>query len=213
MGTNSLSMAHKSQDGIIVGNIEDKTKLKNPISRMLVSGFDSTLFSILDQIQPKSIHEVGCGEGRLTRMMYSQYKIPIKGTDLSSDIIAELNKTNTLPIRYENKAISELSDPSDHADVVVCCEVLEHVEDPLDAIRILKKLRANHYILSVPREPVWRILNVLRLKYLTDCGNTPGHINHWSRKAFVEFLQSEGFIISRKESPFPWTMVCGRFAE
>jgi hypothetical protein len=30
----------------------------------------------------------------------------------------------------------------------------------------------------VPREPIWRIGNMARGRYLGDLGNTPGHIQH-----------------------------------
>ena len=37
----------------------------------------------------------------------------------------------------------------------------------------------------VPREPVWRVLNVARGRYVRWLGNPPGHIQHFSRAAFL----------------------------
>ena len=42
--------------------------------------------------------------------------------------------------------------------------------------------------------------------YIKDLGNTPGHLNHWSRKAFVELLVAHG-TVEEIRSPFPWTML------
>ena len=39
-----------------------------------------------------------------------------------------------------------------------------------------------------PREPLWRGLNIARGAYLKDLGNTPGHLNHWSKRGFVALL-------------------------
>lgn len=199
------------QDGVIIGNVEDKNNLKNPISRRLVNGFDTALFELIRGADPQSIHEVGCGEGRLLEKIHEIYDIPLKGTDLSTKIIEELARNSPANVIYKNKSIYDLSPKEDTADLVICCEVLEHLDDPQKGVLKLKELGARTYILSVPKEPVWRVLNMTRGKYLSDFGNTPGHLNHWSSGGFVRFLDSFGFCISDIRKPFPWTMVVGHF--
>jgi hypothetical protein len=61
-------------------------------------------------------------------------------------------------------------------------------------------------VLSVPREPVWRAANMARGAYLRALGNTPGHVNHWSKRGFVEMVGTT-FAVREVRSPFPWTMV------
>jgi 2-polyprenyl-3-methyl-5-hydroxy-6-metoxy-1,4-benzoquinol methylase len=107
--------------------------------------------------------------------------------------------------------VYELSASEDRADLIICCEVLEHLENPLMAMDVFKTLEGRDYIFSVPREPVWRILNMLRGKYIIDKGNTPGHLNHWSQRAFVHFIQHCGFHVSDICCPLPWIMVKGHF--
>jgi hypothetical protein len=41
--------------------------------------------------------------------------------------------------------------------------------------------------------------------YVRDLGNTPGHVNHWSKRDFVAFLNRHGRVVEAR-SPFPWTM-------
>jgi hypothetical protein len=48
-----------------------------------------------------------------------------------------------------------------------------------------------------------------RGKYLGALGNTPGHVNHWGRGAFLQ-LMSRRFDILQVRSPLPWTMVLCR---
>src|SRR5690606_565902 len=67
-------------------------------------------------------------------------------------------------------------------------EVLEHVPDPEHTLAEMARVASDHLLVSVPREPLWRILNVARGAYLKDLGNTPGHVNHWSKRAFVQLL-------------------------
>lgn len=195
------------EEGIYIGNQVDKSNLSNPISRKLVTGFDEKLFSTLDGIQPTSLHEVGCGEGRLTRLIRDRYRIEVLASDFSEALIEENLTRDCESIDFKHLSIYEL-DPHEHRrSVVVCCEVLEHLEDPERGLRALRNLHAEHYVFSVPREPIWRILNMARLKYLGDWGNTTGHLNHWSPKSFANAVNANGFEIVEVLNPFPWIML------
>jgi len=201
---------HQNQieDGIVIGNQVDKSELSNPISRRLVQGFDRALLKGLDSLQPKSIHEVGCGEGRLTRMMRERYRTEVLATDFSKTIIEANRKIDPdSGIQYTNRSIYDLKTESDARDIVVCCEVLEHLEDPNRGLLALKSLGARGYILSVPREPLWRALNMFRGKYWKHWGNTPGHLNHWSFGTFSAQLERCGFSLKDVYNPLPWIMV------
>ena len=68
-----------------------------------------------------------------------------------------------------------------------------------------------HLLVSVPREPLWRGLNMARGAYLKELGNTPGHLNHWSKRSFVRLLSRYGTVVEAR-SPFPWTMLLVRSA-
>jgi hypothetical protein len=50
------------------------------------------------------------------------------------------------------------------------------------------------------------VLNMARGAYLKDLGNTPGHVNHWSRRGFEALLSKHGEVVETR-APFPWTMV------
>lgn len=199
----------KFEDDLVVGNIEDKANLKNPISRALVEGFDNDLMDLISKTNPASLHEVGCGEGRLLQTVRNQFsKIELIGSELSEAVLEEAQALNIdEPIHLKSKNIYDIDKDSDYADVIVCCEVLEHLDDPQKAAETLRKMGARQYVMSVPNEPIWRILNFVRGKYWRDLGNTPGHLNHWSKKGFIKFLESVGFLILDVKSPLPWTIV------
>ena len=57
--------------------------------------------------------------------------------------------------------------------------------DPEATLAEMARVARRHLLVSVPREPLWRGLNMARGAYLRDLGNTPGHVNHWSKRAFV----------------------------
>jgi Methyltransferase domain len=93
--------------------------------------------------------------------------------------------------------------------LIVCCEVLEHLEDPEAALETIARLARPWAIVSVPREPMWRALNLARLSYVSRLGNTPGHLQHWSRRGFVRFLERRLELVEL-HSPLPWTIALCR---
>ena len=64
----------------------------------------------------------------------------------------------------------------------------------------------------MPREPLWRGLNMARGAYWKDLGNTPGHVNHWSKRSFVALLVAPRRGVEAR-SPFPWTMLLVRLRD
>jgi SAM-dependent methyltransferase len=96
-------------------------------------------------------------------------------------------------------------------DLASAIEVLEHVPDPEHTLAEMARVARGHLLVSVPREPLWRALNLARGAYVRRLGDTPGHVNHWSKRAFVGLLGRHGEVIEAR-SPFPWTMLLVRVA-
>ena len=57
--------------------------------------------------------------------------------------------------------VARLPFPDGTFDLVLGIEVLEHVPDPRAALRRSGAVATVTFVLSVPREPIWRIANVL----------------------------------------------------
>ena len=116
-----------------------------------------------------------------------------------------------MPVEFKAASVEDLDPAVDSAELIVCCEVMEHLPDPEAALEVVASLARPWAILSVPREPLWRVLNLARLKYAGDLGNTPGHLNHWSRRSFARFVERRLEIVELT-SPLPWTMALCRAA-
>jgi 2-polyprenyl-3-methyl-5-hydroxy-6-metoxy-1,4-benzoquinol methylase len=197
------------EEGVVVGNTYDKYGSRNPVVHKIMSGFSKSLSELVIKASPNTIHDVGCGEGFWVLEWIRQGKTA-RGTDFSSQVI-ELARSNAIkqgasPTLFEPRSIYDLNAPRDSADLVVCCEVLEHLDHPEDALSTLQTVIEKYLIVSVPREPVWRALNLARGKYIGRLGNTPGHIQHWSRDSFMQLI-SKYFQIVEVENPLPWTML------
>lgn len=202
----------KVENGIVVGNAFDKYGSINPIVKWLMRGFESTLSDLVDRANPVNIHEIGCGEGYWVSR-WTRLDIPARGSDFST-LVIDLARENAArqglnPTLFEVRSIYDLRPEQDRADLVVCCEVLEHLEYPENGLNALSRVVGRHLIVSVPREPIWRLLNLSRGKYLCDLGNTPGHIQHWTSKEFIA-LVDQFFEVLEIRTPLPWTMLLCR---
>ena len=200
------------EDGIVIGNTYDKYNSGNPIVRKIMQGFDDSLSELVSRVALGTIHEIGCGEG-FRVMRWNKEGLSARGSDFSSQIIkfenANAKEQNLDMDLFEVRSVYDLTPENDGADLIVCCEVLEHLEFPEQALHALQKVFSQRLILSVPREPIWCTLNLVRGKYIPKLGNTPGHIQHWSKRAFIQ-LVSKYFKVIEAKNPLPWTMLlCG----
>lgn len=201
-----------TEQDVVVGNVYDKYGSRNPIVKRLMRGFEGVLSELVAQAAPASIHEVGCGEGYWV-LRWTRSGLDARGSDFSGKAIelARLNaaQQGVAAERFAVRSVYALEPERDSADLVVCCEVLEHLERPEEALRRLQSVVSRHLIVSVPREPIWRVLNLARGKYIGSLGNTPGHLQHWSTRAFTQ-LVARYFEVVAVRTPLPWTMALCR---
>jgi ubiquinone/menaquinone biosynthesis C-methylase UbiE len=159
---------------------------KNPLIRRINQVYLDALASLVPD-GVRSLIEIGCGEGiLLRRLTQSVNGVRVVGLDLDRAGLEAARAQNRVPLLQGS--ITELPFGDNAFDLVICAEVLEHVADPHPALRELQRIARRWVILSVPNEPVWRIANMLRGKYLSDFGNTTGHIQHWTRGEFLTLV-------------------------
>lgn len=196
------------EDGIVAGNAYDKYGTRNPLARAMTDHFLHTLRELVRATKASAVHEVGCGEGHLVVLLAGE-GLQVRASDFSHQVVAQAKQnaqTAGVQATFEVASVYDLQAPAAISELVVCCEVLEHLPDPERALDILASLARPHLIVSVPREPIWRMLNMARGKYIGQWGNTPGHLNHWSRRSFLHFVQRRMEVVECR-SPFPWTML------
>jgi SAM-dependent methyltransferase len=200
---------YQTEFGTIIGNIDAKYYTRNPFARALMNGFLSDFDNLVLRSGSQAVHEIGCGEGHLSARL-ADLGLTVRSSDFSRDIIAKASDLNAgRGIDFTVRSIYDLNRDEDRAPLVVCCEVLEHLLDPERGLNCLAAIAEEFCILSVPREPLWRALNMLRWRYLSDLGNTPGHFQHWNKRRFMT-LVSRYFNIVEVRSPLPWTMILCR---
>ena len=189
----------------VAGNTYDKYATTNPIERRMMTGFFEAFDRMVDGLRPDLIVEVGAGEGRVTERLVARFPdADVIGLDLPDDDLAGEWAALGVPMFFGD--VTHLPFPDRSVDLVVGLEVLEHVPTPRLALAEISRVCAGAAVLSVPREPVWRIGNMARGRYLGEFGNTPGHVNHWSARAFVDLVATD-FDVQRTARPLPWTML------
>ena len=200
-----------SEDGVVTGNTYDKYGSTNPVVRRLMARFERDLDELLDLAAPSSLLDVGCGEGVLVHRWAQRLgERRVVGIDLQEESIQAGWAQHQAPnLEYRVMEGRNLPFADGEFGLASAIEVLEHVPDPEHTVSEMTRCAERHLLVSVPREPLWRMLNIARGAYWPALGNTPGHLNHWSRRSFVGLLSRHGEVVEIR-SPFPWTMLLVR---
>lgn len=154
------------------GNYYDKYHSTNPIVKWMMKGFKNDISELMNVAGKKfcQICETGCGEGEISSFIKEMYQnAEIDAFDISERVIAEANERipginfytgniYTMEVRKPGENEKHILNKGRY-DLVICSEVLEHLEDPEQALKNIKELcNENGFILlSVPKEPIWRI--------------------------------------------------------
>jgi len=200
------------REGTVTGNTYDKYGSTNPVVRRLMARFESTLDELFTQADAQSLLDVGCGEAVLTHQWAQRLGDGrrVVGIDLDDPALhAEWAKRSAPNLEYRVMKAENLPFADGEFDLASAIEVLEHVPDPEHTVAEMARVAQRWLLVSVPREPLWRALNMARGAYWKDLGNTPGHVNHWSKGSFVALLSRHGEVVQAR-SPFPWTMLLVR---
>ncbi len=186
------------------GNTYDKYATSNPVEQWTMRGFMLALDEMVAGLTPRRILEIGVGEGHVMAHIRERFPdVPIVGLDLPDDELGADWRTQGLPCMFGDA--TTLPFPDDSFDLVLAIEVLEDVARPEHALAELSRVCSGTFVASVPFEPLWRTGNVLRGRYVKALGNTPGHVNHWTRWGFRRFVETR-FHVQQVRSPLPWTM-------
>ncbi len=198
----------RDAEGTVTGNTYDKYGSANPAVRSVMEKFERTLEVLFAKADPQSLLDIGCGEAVLTHRWATRLGDKrVVGTDLEDPSIQAHWEARQAPnLEYRTMKAENLPFADSEFDVASAIEVLEHVPDPDHTVAEMARVAERWLLVSVPREPLWRALNLARGAYVKDLGNTPGHLNHWSKRSFVKLLGRHGDVVEAR-SPLPWTML------
>jgi 2-polyprenyl-3-methyl-5-hydroxy-6-metoxy-1,4-benzoquinol methylase len=187
-----------------------KHESRNPVQRALIDNFHAKAIEMVRRAQPSTILELGCGEGYVLRALADAgVRAELTGIELDERAASLASERLHDRATIERRDARELAADGRRFDMVMMLEVLEHIPNPAQMLPILDSLTNGWVLLSVPWEPVFRGLNLMRGKNITRLGNDPDHVNHWGRFGFAKFVSTRFDIVTSPEV-FPWTMVLAR---
>lgn len=183
-----------------------KYENEGAIAAFLVNSYFKSVQKLIEKTKDiTTAHEIGVGEGRSTTRLASMTP-GLSGSEFVDHLVSVAQKNNP-NLNIFQESVYALTYENNSVDLVYLLEVLEHLDYPEVALAEIKRVSKKYLILGVPREPLWRILNMSRLKYLKDLGNTPGHLNHWSKKSLIKIVEQNFGKVIAVENPIPWTIV------
>ena len=185
------------------GNHLDKYATGNPVARALVERWRAAVRDLALGTAPGSMLDVGCGEGDLTaEWARLAPEARVLGVDVE-DVVRVAPAPN-LAFSVIPPA-PPLPFPDGAFDLVAAVESLEHMQDPEGTLAEMTRCARRHVLISVPREPLWRVLNLARGAYVRRLGNTPGHVRHFSARRLRRLADRHGRVVELR-TPLPWSV-------
>lgn len=192
---------------VLVGNHHNKYSSTNPAIRWLTSRFLDRLDGVLDavarELPTASVAEIGCGEGEIAARLQRRWD-NVTALDLP-DAGLRRRWAQVPGPRFVHGDARQLPFADDSVDVLCSVEVLEHLPEPQAGLAEYARVARKALVLSVPREPLFRLGNMVSGRHLRAFGNTPGHFNHWSSPEFLRFVSTVGSV-REVSKPLPWTI-------
>lgn len=183
---------------------------KNPLQRFFIQNFEKTLAEQVKKLNVDSILDAGAGEGFTLEYLRTQnIGKTYEGIDFLKTAV-ELGHDAHPKIILKEASIYDMPYKDNSFDLVICTEVLEHLEDPKKALKEIFRVTKKYVLLSVPNEPIFISSNFLRGKNWSRFGNDIEHINHWTFFGFESFVKKNSGVkvrVIKRKFPFPWTML------
>ncbi len=166
---------------------------KNPTYHVEDSAWKAEqVVRMLDQhrLAVQTIAEVGCGAGAILAEL--QQRLPsgtrFTGYEISPQAL-ELARSHQAPgLEFVAADILELRPPP--VDLLLCIDVVEHVEDCIGFLRKLRPL-GTYKMLHIPLE--MSVLAVLRAAPLARARELVGHLHFFSKETALRTLEDAGY--------------------
>lgn len=180
---------------------------RNVFHRLTLNRFFDEVIHEIRQIQPESVLEFGCGEGLFLREVEKRGLgfESFLGLDLRRDAIEMAKELHPGHTFFEGDLLG-WDCPEKYFDLVIASQVLEHLPQPERYLEPLVACSGKYLLLTVPWEPWFRMMNLLRGRDLGRLGNHPEHINRWGVGQFERFVAPYANII-RTRTVFPFIII------
>jgi len=167
------------------------------------------LLGVLENVLPGEVLlNAGCGTGEFNFYLRDRFEQSY-GVDINADDIASAKVLTEDPnIQFDTGDITKLDFPDEFFDAVICVDVLEHVDEPEQAVRELRRVLkpGGQLVVTVPNhrypffyDPINFILERLFRRHLPIGIWGFGHTKLFTQESLVELLEDAGFSVLKSE--------------
>lgn len=188
----------------------EKYRSQNPIKRRMVRALIEQLHSYLVSANPvQRVLEVGVGEGFISGYLSECFpENQFVGVDLCASDLDKL-RGKFPQIEAHEGNIYDLSFLEGSFDLVICAEVLEHLDEPQKGLAQIAQFGAKPCIFTVPHEPFFMLSNLAMGKNLRRLGNDLEHLNHFTPRSSRRLLSKRYKVLAQSRS-YPWLLAFTR---
>lgn len=192
----------------ICGNWQ-KYKNRNPLQRLLINRFLDTVAELVVPLRVTTVLDAGSGEGFVSqRVLGVVPHARITAVDLDLQAL-ERGRKHHSDITFTFGDIIDLPFGDNSFDLVLCTEVLEHLDRPERALAELCRVSRRYCLISVPREPLFCLMNLARGKNISRLGSDADHRNLWTPRQFRRFAARQLDLVESRY-PLPWQVYVAR---
>lgn len=158
------------------------------------------------------ILDIGCGDGRITKLIGNATRAEMHGVDISKRAASDSRKIG-IKCKVVNIDKGRLPYPKNHFDAVFCGDIIEHIYDTEGLIEMVHGILkpGGYVIVSVPNIASWynRVFLLFGMMPIwiessskTFTGNPlvkrgVGHIHAFTKTSLIDLLRLKGFMIDK----------------
>jgi 2-polyprenyl-3-methyl-5-hydroxy-6-metoxy-1,4-benzoquinol methylase len=172
---------------------------KNPFIRALFWNRYDLIYTLAELESDMSVCEFGCGIGVFLPSLASEVK-NVYAVDIFPQYAQEMARIYDLEVAF-SKDLDDVAD--DSLDLIVACEVMEHLEDPGAYARLFaQKLKAGgRLIMSGPTESwIYKLGRIL-------AGYNKYHDYHPHNVYQLHEIITQNDFKTLIQTPYPWKMI------
>lgn len=140
----------------------------------------------------RSVGEIGCGTGEILRELARSFSSETRftGYEISPQAVA-LTKEQ-IDTRVQIKQENLFQNDNTFFDLLLCIDVLEHVEDYLGFLRQVQK-KGTHKIFHIPLD--LSVQSLLRVSPILKQRTNVGHLHYFTKEIALATLKDTGYEI------------------
>lgn len=140
----------------------------------------------LARLDFQTVLDVGCGEGTLLQAIAQRYpRAVLAGSELSETALETCRRNIGNGHFFRLDLERDEVPPQSSYDLLTCVQVLEHVQDDVTALKVMRRMCGKYILISVPGGK------------LDERGRRNGHFRHYTTADLRAKMEQAGFHVQR----------------